>query len=166
METFKNIIDYENLYQISNLDNIKNLKTNRILKNIKHSDGYFCISLFKDKKPKSFLIHRLVGIHFIPNPNNYSIINHIDTIKTNNCVDNLEWVNNRENISHGYKLKNKSSKYPGVSLHKQSNKWKAGVHINGKEKHIGYYLTEELAAQAYNEYLIANNIVNKYSKNT
>jgi hypothetical protein len=166
METFKDIINYENLYQISNLGAVKNIKTNRILKHKKHSKGYLCVCLFKNKKPKTFKIHRLIAIHFIINLNNYPMVNHIDNIRTNNNINNLEWINARGNTSHGYNLKNTTSKYTGVSFYKRLNKWQSRIYINNKLKHIGYYLTEELASKAYNKYILKYNITNKYSKNT
>jgi len=166
METFKDIIGCEGLYQISNLGSVKNTNRNSILKPNKNSGGYEVVILYKNNKPNAFKIHRLIAIHFIDNPNNYLIVNHIDNVKTNNDISNLEWVTIRENTCHAYNLKNTSSKYPGVSWYKIVNKWRARIRINGKETYIGYYSTEELASKAYNEYLIKYNIPNRYSNKT
>lgn len=70
---------------------------------IRKKDNYVLIDLTIDKKVKSFLVHRLVAIHFIPNPDNLPQVNHIDGNKTNNCVSNLEWCDNSYNLKHSYK---------------------------------------------------------------
>lgn len=66
-------------------------------------DGYLLVGLFKDKKIYAKLVHRLVAQAFIPNPENKPQVNHKNGIKTDNCVSNLEWVTNSENILHSYR---------------------------------------------------------------
>jgi len=117
-EIWKDIVGYEGIYQISNLGRVKSLerfilrKTNiysyireRILKQNLNNWGYFLVNLYKDKKSKSIKVHRFVGFNFIPNPSNLPQINHIDGIKTNNKVENLEWSNKSMNQIHAYKTK-------------------------------------------------------------
>ena len=98
----KKIIEYENIYEINNLGIIKNKITNKILKYKLHNKGYFSINLYKNKTSKTYLIHRLIAIHFIPNPNNYPCVNHIDGNKLNNNLENLEWCSYKENNQHAY----------------------------------------------------------------
>ena len=89
---------YKGLYEVSNLGRVKSLISNGlILKQSKDKDGYYIVSL----KRKSFRVHRLVAIAFIPNPNNLAQVNHKDEDKTNNCVDNLEWCDATYNINYG-----------------------------------------------------------------
>ena len=68
----------------------------------KKRQGYFEISLIKNKKEKRFKLHRLVAQAFIPNFYNLPQVNHKDGNKSNNCVNNLEWVTGKENIRHAW----------------------------------------------------------------
>lgn len=109
-EIWKPIKNYENLYEISNLGNVKSLDRVIISKNgvkklikgkinklgLTHS-GYVSVSLYKNSEQKIFRVHRLVAEAFIPNPNNLPQVNHIDENKENNNVDNLEWCSVSEN---------------------------------------------------------------------
>lgn len=117
-EIWKNIKDYEKLYQISNFGNVKSLskfhKTNKnyssigylskekILKPQLNYYGYYVVNLSKNGKTKVIPIHKLVAMHFIKNINNYKIINHKDGNKLNNNADNLEWCTSKHNIQHAY----------------------------------------------------------------
>ena len=112
------IIDYRGLYQISNLGRIKSLKRkytteNRILKYHKNNSGYCYVDLCKNSETKRFLIHRLVAIHFIANPNNLSQVNHKNENKEDNCVENLEWCTHEYNQKYGTKSKRQSEKIKG-----------------------------------------------------
>lgn len=104
MELWKTINEYED-YQISNLGNVKMTANNatrkeRLLKPVKHPRGYLRVALYKNKKPYFFSVHRLVAINFINNPENKKTVNHINGDKTNNKVENLEWLTYRENMNH------------------------------------------------------------------
>ena len=106
MEEWKSITGFSN-YIISNNGKIKSINYNKTGKSkelIPHklSNGYLGVTLYDDtKKPHMLLIHRLVAITFIPNPNNYKIINHIDENRNNNFVDNLEWCDPKYNRQYG-----------------------------------------------------------------
>lgn len=99
MEIWKDIVEYEGLYQISNYGNVKN-KHNKLLKLRKDKNGYLIAYLYKNNIMKCKKTHRLVAQAFIPNIHNKPQINHKDGNKENNYVDNLEWVTNKENIIH------------------------------------------------------------------
>lgn len=96
MEIWKDIENYEDLYQVSNLGNIKSLKRNKILKPA-FNKSYLQIGLYKDGKRKFFLIHRLVAEAFLPNEDELPEVDHISGDKTDNRVANLQWITNIEN---------------------------------------------------------------------
>lgn len=105
-EIWKDITGYEGLYQISNMGRVKSLnyrhtKTPCIMKQNIYNNGYLSILLSKDGIKTKFLVHRLVGLAFIPNLECKPEINHINEIKTDNRVNNLEWVTRKENNSYG-----------------------------------------------------------------
>ena len=100
-EQFKPIKDFEGLYEVSNLGQVKNVKTNRILKpTINCQTGYKNVSLWKNNKGTNKTIHRLISMAFIPNLENKPQVNHINAIRTDNRIKNLEWVTSKENINH------------------------------------------------------------------
>lgn len=100
-EIWKDVKDYEELYQVSNLGRVKSFYTNRILKGCKTSNGYLKVDLCKNGIVSTKTIHRLVAQAFISNSENKSQVNHIDENKTNNVISNLEWSTAKENINHG-----------------------------------------------------------------
>ena len=113
-EKWKDINKYEGLYQISNTGKIKSLRKNIIMKTWKRgsriNNQYETVQLFdKNKKKKTFFIHRLVAEAFIPNPNNFREVNHKDENKMNNCSENLEWCN--QSYNRKYSINNGSIKY-------------------------------------------------------
>lgn len=122
IETWKNIEGYEGLYQISDMGNVKNLISGKILKPFSDEKGYLRVNLFKDKKGKTFRVHRLVAQAFIPNPNNKATVDHINTIKNDNRVSNLRWFTQKEQMADN-ELTNKKIK---------ANASKVGKHIGKK----------------------------------
>ena len=88
MEEVYKAIDGYDIYEISNMGNVRNKKTGLILKQ-KLRKGYYSIGLSKNGKNKNFNIHRLIASYFIPNPNNKRCVDHIDRDKLNNKIENL-----------------------------------------------------------------------------
>ena len=113
-EIWKDIPNYENSYQVSNLGRVKSLgnKSNHkkeIILKQSNVMNYQCVSLRKNNKAKMFKIHRLVAQTFIPNPSNLPQVNHKDGNKLNNKLNNLEWCTASENIKHAFKTGLKKS---------------------------------------------------------
>jgi hypothetical protein len=103
-EIWKDIIGYEGLYEVSTQGRIKSKQNNKviILKPLIKTDGYCRVALCKqDQKIKWYYIHRLVASAFIPNKLNKLTVNHINEIKDDNKLSNLEWMTHKENINHG-----------------------------------------------------------------
>lgn len=108
MEEWRDVLGYEGIYKISNLGNIKSIE--RISTNGKRLkekflythliNGYRVVSLYKCGKQKNCKIHRLVAEAFLPNPNKKPCVDHIDTNKENNTVENLRWVTYQENTDN------------------------------------------------------------------
>lgn len=116
-EIWKDIKDYEGVYQVSNMGNVRSLDrqshetlnikahnlTGRLMKACDNSKGYKFLRFCKNGRSYTKYVHRLVAETFIPNPDNKPQVNHKDMIKSNNNVDNLEWMTSSENIIHGLK---------------------------------------------------------------
>lgn len=114
-EEWRDIKGYEGLYQVSNLGRVKSLPRKvcfgvgyrivdeKILKQYIQNNGYVWVGLHKNNKQKRMLVHRLVAIAFIPNPDNLPEVNHKSEIKTQNNVENLEWCSRQYNESFGTK---------------------------------------------------------------
>lgn len=113
IEEWRPVVGYEGLYEVSNLGRVKRVVPMRANKK-KH--GYLVVSLFKDGKHKSIAVHRLVAEAFIPNPSGKPQVNHIDECKTNNHVENLEWVTAKENCNWGTRVERVSNKNGSKTL--------------------------------------------------
>lgn len=157
MEIWKDIKDYEGHYQVSDLGRVKTVKftKERILKPGYDRDGYQSVCLFKNNKGKKKHIHQLVAIAFLNHKpcGQKRVVDHIDNVKVNNALQNLQIISQRENAS-----KDKSGytcKYVGVYKHQSYEKWVASININGKSNYLGYYDTPEEASAVYQNRLTA-----------
>ena len=133
-EIWRDVVGYEGLYEVSNMGRIKSLprkvnignSKNRLTteKNLKpeKSYGYLRLVLNNNNIQKHYLIHRLVAQAFIPNPENKSDINHIDSNRSNNIISNLEWVTRKENMEHCIKMgRNNRGEKQGSSVLKEKD---------------------------------------------
>jgi len=130
-EIYIPIKGYENLYEVSNLGNVRSLprlkgRAGRVLKQeriVKSATTYKRVSLCKEGKVKRFAVHRLVASAFLPNLENKPEVNHIDFNGSNNNLTNLEWCTRKENMEH-------------------SAKYNPRTNINPSPTGIAFYTTE------------------------
>lgn len=125
-DTDGKIHDYTGLYEISNMGRVRSLNYRRtgevkILKQTSNGNGYLRVFLYNNKKPKKFYVHRLVATMFIPNPNNLQEVNHINEIKTDCRVENLEWCNREYNMNYGTRIERAIETKKNIDM-KTSNK--------------------------------------------
>jgi hypothetical protein len=144
-------------YCITDKGTVYNMNTNQIVKS--RIDGeYKRIGLYKNGIETKIRIHRLLAIHFIPNPYNLRCVDHINHDALNNDLSNLRWTTSSENNRNRTKKANTSSQYNGVSFNKKANKWLAHSTINYKTKHLGYFNNEIDAAKTFDKYARENNL--------
>lgn len=126
-QIWKDIPGYEGEYQVSNTGKVRSLNYQRtkgkvVKLKLCNKDGYMAIGLYKNGKRTKYPVHRLVALAFIPNPNNYPIINHKDENKTNNTVWNLEWCTQKYNINYGNCRKKMSEAHKGKQFTEEHRK--------------------------------------------
>lgn len=153
-EVFKDIPNYNGIYQVSNFGNVKSLmySSERILKSYVQQSGYLKVNLFKNKKSKSFEIHQLVAMAFLNHKPNYfeKVVDHKNGIRSDNNLENLQIITQRENSS---KDKKGFSKYVGVYLNKTKKRWAAYIRINGNKVFLGLFIDEKEAGKMYDKAL-------------
>lgn len=169
MEEWKEVVDFEGLYLVSNLGNIKRHPNASLLSKTHNKDtnsrklyknhcGYYYLDLCKNGKKIRKTVHQIVAAAFIPGFHYGDTVNHIDGDKANNAVSNLEKTTNSANeihkYAHGLGKKAGKSKYHNVGIGYQTYKDKrykfylASVKINNKRHYIGQFKDEVDAAKA------------------
>lgn len=140
---FKPIDGYEK-YSISEDGLVMNEIGNILKEQIK--DGYYTVCLYGNGNKKWKRIHRLIAETFIPNPNNYPLVDHINNIRIDNRIENLRWINssgnNRNREARGKYLK-------GVGRRKNGKSYQSHIRIDKNRVYLGSFTTEEQAHQAY-----------------
>ena len=165
IEIWKPVVGYEGLYEVSNLGKVKAIKWHRgneekEIKPYTTYKGYLRLRLCKNGKGKQFQIHRLVAEAFIPNPENKPYIDHINTDRTDNRVENLRWVTNKENCNNPISKQNYS----------KSNKDKTAVPILQFDKNMNFIKKWESMTDAETSLGIKSRLSNycseKYGRKT
>ena len=105
-EIWKPVVGFEGLYEVSNMGRVRN-RMGRIMTLSFNRNGYHRVHLINNSREKFMLVHRLVSMAFIPNPENKPFVNHLNGIKTDNKVENLEWCTSSENMQHAVKVLHK-----------------------------------------------------------
>jgi hypothetical protein len=164
-EEWRDVPGYEKLYMISDLGRVKSLerkvaaknnslriKKESILKQRKGKLGYWACVFSVDRKTKTFKTHQLVAMAFLNHkPCGMNVVvDHINNIKDDNKLSNLQLLTSRENTSKNSRGENK---YVGVSYHKITKKFRATIYANGKHRHLGVFETEQEAKEQYEKAL-------------
>lgn len=156
IELWKWIAGYEGLYMVSTHGRVKSMDRyiqhphsgrtfmkGRILSPTTNNKGYKQIKLHKNGKYKSYLVHRLVAQAFIPNPNNYPIINHKDENPNNNHYTNLEYCTYRYNINYGNCRKKMSEAAKGKKYSEETKRKMSEAKKGENAYWYGKHLSEE-----------------------
>jgi hypothetical protein len=125
-------------------------KRNKFMKSRNNRRGYYEVNLYKDGKKKSFKIHRLIALHYIPNPNNYEEVDHKDRNRQNNSIDNLRWADRSMNQQNKGLFKTNKLGISNICQRKDDYQFK--IVRNGK-RHQKYFKTLEDAIKYKEEYL-------------
>lgn len=162
-EIWRDVKDYEGIYQVSNLGRVKSLDRKVRSKNLSFrlkkqkiltpslSNNYLGVILSVEDNQKRFNVHRLVVTSFIGDIPNGLVVNHINFNKIDNRLKNLEIVSQRDNANR--KHCKSTSKYVGVSWDKSKNRWASQITIKSKIIKIGVFVDEKEASDAYQEKL-------------
>ena len=140
---FKKIEGYDN-YSISLEGEVRNEKSGRILKPSLHK-GYYQVSLCKNGIRRQVRIHRLIADAFIPKKEGKDCVDHIDSNRSNNSLENLRWCSQKENCQNQSLSKRNTSGVKGVSFIKRDQKWMAHITIDKKLINLGCFDTLEEA---------------------
>lgn len=137
-EIWKDIPGYEGRYRVSSWGRVMSMNFEgrcgpRLLRGTVSCYGYRVVTLYKDGKEKKWFVHRLVAIAFIPNPGNKPMIDHIDTVRTNNHIENLRWCTLTENQNNPLTLKKFSQTSTGRRFSEETRKRMSAIH---KEIHF------------------------------
>ncbi|MAX51426.1 MAG: hypothetical protein CMH22_05560 [Methylophaga sp.] len=163
-EIWKDVPDYEGLYQASNLGRVKSLgrqvlkvngvtenKPPKVLRQYDNGRGYKSVQLYKNKKSSRIYVHRLILITF-EGLKEGLVVDHIDSDRSNNNLSNLRWCSQREN-SYNSKRNNVTSKFKGVSKDSKCEGWAASIRIMQRKYYLGYFKSEIEASDSYNKAL-------------
>ena len=157
MDGKKDIKGWEGMYQITSDGKVFSIRNGRFIKLAMVRKGYLKARLSLHQVVSTYSISRLVALHFIDNPDNLPQVNHINGIKHDDRVKNLEWVTGKQNMIHSYfsgARKRKTSKHTGVCFDQNRRMWLAYVQdsISRKNKMLGRYQTEKKAFEAFQRY--------------
>ena len=158
-EIWRDVPGYEGLYQVSSLGNVKSFYNGeRILSPGMNSRGYLTVRLYKLQSHKTHTVHSLVAQAFLPNPSNLPCVNHIDEDKTNNKVENLEWVTYSQNNSWGKRPEVMRQKLIGNTFSKKgaAERKRAVIQFSTEGKYLATFDSACAASLALNGTPVGN----------
>jgi len=183
MEIWREIIGYEGLYAVSSSGSIKSLERmvnyriagtkrivrERIRKPFLYKNGYYMITLWRGNVGKTETLHRIIASAFIPNPENKETVNHINGIKTDNSIDNLEWASYSENAKHAVVTGLNPTRSGEQLIHSKLNDiyvseirqmYKSGISIKEIHKSFNFVSITSIHNVCYNKCWIKSGLVN------
>lgn len=169
-EIWKDIKEYEGLYQVSNLGRVKRLRhkvnsnnggrytSEMYIKSTDNGNGYKKVGLSKNHKRKNYYVHRLVAEAFIKNENNFNEINHLDYNRSNNNVENLEWIDRKSNVQYSVKNRpdyTKATKWYGkyITKDKRYNLFYVRIYYKKEKIYLGTFKDITEAMKVRDEFL-------------
>lgn len=158
LEIYSIITDSPN-FAISNLGNVLNIKKQKIIKQTVNKQGYKVVGMGGKLKK----VHRLLSLAFIDNPENKTVIDHINNDRTDNNLENLRWATMSENQNNRKISVNNLSGVKGVYFDKKTKKWRAEIMNNNNKYNLGYYNTLEDAKTA--RQAVANILFKEFTNN-
>ena len=178
IEEWRPVVEFPDRYEVSNLGRVRSIEK-KFFHKIKSqhqttTSNYLYVAISVNNKTVSRSVHRMVAEAFIPNPLNKEQVNHKDSNRHNNHVDNLEWVTRSENIQHGRKYGNISDKHSiGVKSNKASSRfhnvfwnekqqrWQPSVKLNGRRLSQKCFKDEIECAKFVNQLLLEHGITDR-----
>ncbi|QEE50332.1 hypothetical protein FUA48_12310 [Flavobacterium alkalisoli] len=165
-EIWRDVLNYEGCYQISNLGRVKSVERKvkssrsktgyrtikeKLMTPLLSKYGYYRVHLMKEGKSFIAMVHRLIAEAFIPNPNNKPQVNHINLIRTDNRIENLEWMTNKENMRHAWdnNSANKEAIKKATIIAQERNK-KAVIQYNVNMEIVKTFLSIKDASEECN----------------
>lgn len=132
-EEWRDVLGFEELYQVSNLGNVRTVKRGEAtaMSQEEHWNGYLSVHLRNKGVERRASVHRLVAEAFIPNPDGLRDVNHKNGIKTDNRVENLEWLSHSDNIKHAYQMREPTK--PLIEDDAKRSVFKAWAEILGRD---------------------------------
>lgn len=173
-ETWKSVIGYEGIYEVSNNGKVRSVdrigkrtfNTERKLKwkelSLGNCKGYRIVRMGNDGGIRTEKVHRLVAEAFLPKVEGKTFVNHKNSNRSDNRVENLEWCNSVENNTHRHLKTKTSSRFTGVYYKPKLAAWQATGRVNGKNIHLGTFKTDKEAYSAKLDFNKKNRVVNKY----
>ena len=150
------IIGFEGLYKINKEGQIWGVKRQKFLKLRISKTGYYNIKLCKEGKHKSYVVHRLLCLQFLPNPNNLPLIDHIDHNRSNNNLDNLRWVDSRGNCCN--RTIQPRSGETNITIRDRASPYCVCIYFE-KQNHIKSFKTIEEAIEYRDNFYRENNLL-------
>lgn len=140
---WRDVVGYEGIYKISKCGKVMRTDSGRIRKPSINSEGYYCVSFYNKGKQKTLKLHRIIAHAFMGVSDLF--VNHRNGIKTDNRLENLEYITSRENRNHYMRDKGKFPR--GVAF--DQGKYKVNASVNGKITYFGSFDSAEAAHEKY-----------------